>query len=140
MSQLSDDLLKAAISGVIAGVGSVIFLGETEGSVPFPVLGFQVPPYIAIGGAVAAADLVSELAHQYVFPLINKSEKLTKIESALLQIGLAGGVTAGLLVYGSSAPRDLTSIGYAFGVGSISVIAGDYAFVNFVKPGGGLLF
>jgi len=127
MSQeFKDDLIKAGLSAGIAGVGSYLFLGEANGQTNLPFISYSVPTSLAIGTAVGGASLVSNMAHDYVLPHINKSakSKLTNVESALLQIGTAGAATSIILVYGSNMPP--SNLSTSFLVGSASAIAGEY--------------
>lgn len=101
---LKEDFIKAAVCGATGGLASYLFLGESAGTVPLPFVKIQVPSSVAIGSACAGASLISDLSHDYVLPHINKSQKLSSVESSLLQIGTSGAATAGLLIYGSGAP------------------------------------
>ena len=87
---------------------------------------------------VAGASFIFDLSHDYVLPHINKNQKLTNIESALLQIGTSGAATAEILVYGSQAPN--SAIPIAFLTGAASAMAGDYITSKFILGNSNLLF
>lgn len=142
MSQNQDHwteyLAKAGVTGVVGAAASYVIFGETAGTVPVPFTPVRVPTSIAIGIAVALASLLADVAHDFVFPHILKSARLSTIESALMQIAVSAVATVGLLVYGSGAPKN--NIGNMALLGAGSVIGGAYAYDKFLGTGSGNLF
>lgn len=133
---IKDDLMKAVTCGAVAGVASHLFL--TPGQVKFPFMNFQMHTSIVVGSAVAGASLISDFMHDMILPHINKSQKLTNIESALLNIAVAGGATGAILIYGSGA--SVSGLPMSFMLGAGSVVGGNYIFDKFVSQTSALLF
>ena len=133
---IKEDLMKAFTCGVVGGVASHVFLGRQQ--VKFPFMNFQMHSSIVVGTAVAGASLISDFMHDMILPHINKNQKLTNIESALLNITTAGLGTAGILIYGTNAPMQTLPLSFVVGAGS--VIGGDYIFDKFVSQTSALLF
>lgn len=136
--KFKDDLVKAAVCGTTGALGAYIFLGETAGSARVPFTNLQLPTAAVAGVACAGASVVSDVAHDFVLPHINKSDKLTTVESSLLQIGTSGLATSGLLIYGSGAPASNFMNCFALGAGS--AIGGTYIYDKFISGSGSLLF
>jgi len=125
-----DDMIEALVSGGVGIAGGYLFLNESSGNVRFFDL-FSMPVPLAIGLAVAGGSLIASQAHDWLLPYINKSEKMSNIESALLQIGISGGGTAAILVYGAHAP--VSNIPNMFLLGAGSSVAGEYIYVKFIS-------
>jgi len=118
---MQDDIVRAGISGLTGGLASYTLLNEQGGTASF--FGLQLPTSAVIGSSVAIASLLGDTLHDYVLPHISKNNKLNNFESSLLQIGVGGGGTAGILLY-NGAPAQ--SIPNSFLLGAGSVVGGHY--------------
>jgi hypothetical protein len=133
---MKGDLVKAAVTGATGALAGYIFLNEGSGS--FKLFSLNVPTSLALFAASATGSLAADIAHDYILPNINKDSKLTNIESALLQLGVSGAATSGILVYGAGAP--VQNIPNMFLLGAGSAVAGDYINSKFITQSSGLLF
>lgn len=136
MNELKGDLLKAAVTGAVGSLAGYLFLQEGSGSVN--LFSIPVPTSLAVGAACAGGSLVADFGHDWILPYINKNQKLSTIESSLLQLGLSGLGTAGVLIYGSGAP--VQNLPNMFLLGCGSAVAGDYINSKFITQSVGLLF
>ena len=137
MTNLVDDGVKALLSGAIGAAAAYILFDE-KGSVNLPLLSIPIPTAAAIGLAVAGGSITADLAHDYLLPHINKSAKLTQIESTLLQIGVTGAATSAIIIYGLGAPVENLPTTFLLGAGS--AVAGDYIDVKLFKTTASSLF
>lgn len=113
---------KAGVTGALAGVGSMVWKGETLNHV-IPIGGMNISAPVAVGAAAAAGSVTADLAHTYVFPHIPGNDKFGRIESAALGISSSGLGCMGVMNYfGGSGESSMDS----FILGAASYVGGDY--------------
>lgn len=133
-SSMSDKVEEYLLRpGLTAAIGTVAarFTVMPEGSVT--IFNRDVPVVVAAAGALYVASLVSALTHDYVLPLVNKSEKFGSAAS-LVNPALTGG--ASILAWSAANPNAVAEKGSAtlFAIGSISEIASQWVYEKGIKP------
>ena len=135
--RFTDDVIEALVSGGVGVAGAYLFLNESQGSIRFFDL-ISLPIPVAIGIAVGGGSLIASQAHDWLLPYINKSQRMSNIGSALLQLGISGAGTAAILIYGAKAP--VSNLPNMFILGSGSAIAGEYIYTKFISGKSNILF
>lgn len=122
---------KGAATGIIAGIARMLLFEDKS----LFVARVRVPGAIAMGIGAAAGSVGTNLAHQYILPMIPHNQKYEKMESAAIAL-----VASGLGTYAATNLLGNAAFGPAFAVGAGSYLAGDYAWHNLLnKAEGGLL-
>lgn len=115
--------IKAGITGAVAGVGSMVFHGESVGmSIP---IGSQLnlPAPVLVGAAAGLGSVAADAAHYWILPHIPGNQKYANLESAALGFATAGVGTMVTLNYlGGAGEKSMD----AFLLGGASAVAGDY--------------
>ena len=91
-----------------------------------------------MGLAVGGGSFVADIAHEVILPHINKSAKLSNVESALLQLAVSGLATSLILIEGASAP--LANLFNMVLLGAGSAVAGSYLENNFLGGTSNMLY
>lgn len=125
---LKSESIKALLTAGVAGVGSYMFLGESQ-NVDIPVIG-AVSSGLVVGAAAGAGSLISDMFSDNVLKMIPQSAKMKNFEATAVKLGLSGAATAGVLKVVVGIPND--RLPYAFGIGAASKIAADWTYNNVV--------
>jgi hypothetical protein len=128
LDKIKDELAPGLISGAIAAIGANALLG-VEFSSRYPLFGYNVPSYLAIGSVVAASQITAEVLHDQVLESLPDSIKGSWLnyENRLLAPILGGAATFGLFKLGVS--NDVEFLNSAL-LGGVSSIAGKYAYMT----------
>lgn len=129
-TKLSKYLVKPIIYGAAGAIATALVTGETNFYVD--VFGRPVNALLFIGGACGASSIISDVAGDYILPLIPGNEHFTKTETSLINLGLNGLSTYGILVLTGTA--DVSNLLVPIGVGAASAVVGEYIHQNYAEP------
>lgn len=134
------DIAKAGVSAG-AGAVAVLTLGGEAGrsTINLPIINTAVPAFVVAGVAIGCASLIADITHDFVLPHIQKSTpKWAHLESALLQIGIAGAGTFLVLsgIFGADKSKWMNQA--LLGAGS--VMAGEYVYKKVLLGTGEAVF
>lgn len=120
---IQDEIMMSALTGVIAGLGSVYVLNASP-RIPIPVLntGISLPAPVSIGLAVASSNMVSAIVHDALVNNVDPSvlEPISNISRPLVNGAMSYATMRTLY-----SPNARFVQNFALGAGS-SVLA-DYA-------------
>jgi hypothetical protein len=120
--------MKAVTNGLLLWGTSMLFYGEI-GQVELG--GAMLPSAVPLIGSGFGASMLSDLAHQYFFPLISPDNKMANAESALTSLVVSGGSTAGILKLTTGMPNE--NLPQAFVLGALIFGASDYIYANILS-------
>jgi hypothetical protein len=125
IEKLEGEFVPSLISGAVAAVGANILLG-VDFSSRYPLFGYSVPSYLAIGGVVGGSVLLSEVAHDWVFEKIipQSFQSVLSAESALGAPLIAAASTYAFFKFGVSNDVEVVN---SMLLGGVSAVAGKYA-------------
>lgn len=127
-------LLKAASSGVIAGVATKVLFGES-GSIN--MLNMQVPTSVVSGACVAAGSVASDLTSTMIIEKMNVPQNIKSAEELAVRAGTCGVASTAVLVGLAGVPSSNAIQAFALGAGS--KLGGDYAYDTVLDPAKGIL-
>lgn len=88
-NKLVETFAKPAIAGALAATGVIVIFGKSI-NMPIGVFGMSIPaPVVAFAGTMVA-DLIGEVGHNYLLPMISKNECWSTIEAAALYYNQQG--------------------------------------------------
>ena len=128
--KLSKYLIKPLLYGAAGAVASAIVIGGTDFYVD--VMGRPMNALWFIGGACGVSSIVSDVARDYLLPLIPGNENFTRTETSLVNLGLNGASVYGIMLL--TGTTDASNLLVPFGVGAASAVVGEYAWANYANP------
>lgn len=136
--KVKDSLTKSVLAGSTYAAGQLLIFGD-QNTVTIPMTNIQMPAIAAGFIAGMSSSLISDVAHDYLLPLIPKNEKYVNAESALVGAGVSGLASCLMLKAVADLPFENFPICIAYGGGSY--VASDFLWHNVVskKEGGFLL-
>lgn len=116
---MNEILVKAALSGVVAGVGSNLLFGDGQVS----MLGMSTRASVLTAGAVGVGSVASDMISEKVIENMNIPTNVKSLEETLVRTGVCGaGASAVMLASGMPS----SNVVPAFGLGAASKLGGDY--------------
>ena len=128
--KLSKYLVKPLLYSAAGAVASAIVTGGTDFYVD--VMGTQMNALWFIGGACGVSSIVSDVAGDYLLPLIPGNENFTRTETSLINLGLNGASVYGILVL--TGTTDMSNVLVPLGIRAASAVAGEYVYQNYADP------
>ncbi len=113
-------LIKAGLSGVVAGVGSSILFGN--GNADFFGVSLSAP--VVVGGAVGLGSAVSDLVSENIIENMDIAQNVKTLEATAVRVGVCGAASS-LILMGNGMP--VSNLSQSFLLGAGSKLAGDYA-------------
>jgi len=131
MDKLKQEFTPSLVSAGVAIAGATMLL-NVDLSAKYPLFGYNLPSYVAIGGVVGGSVLASELVHDWVLEKLPDSVKGSWInyENRILSPVLAGAGTYLLFKFGVSNDTDAVN---SILLGSGSAVVGKYVSDTFVS-------
>jgi len=124
---LGENTIKSLLTGVVAGVGSVMVFGETQSS---NIVGMVLPSYLVIGGSAFAGSWVSDMVSDNIIRRIPQNPNWANAESLVVRLGVAGLATAGALKLTTGLPNE--NIPKAIALGAGAKIGGEWISNNVI--------
>lgn len=123
-------LVRPACNAALAAAAGSYFFGPMN----MEIMGYNVSLPVLTFAAVFGGNILSEIVHMYIFPLIPGAEKWSLPVSELLNIGVtAGSFEAVLYLLDQKAPAELGVMNGLL-LCAASVGLGDYIFQMFLQP------
>lgn len=125
VEKIKEQLTPALLTGAISIVGANMLL-NVDLSSNYPLFGYSVPSWAAIGGISTSSFLVAELSHDFVFSNLPNELKGSWMtyESRMLPIALSAVGEYALFKFGVS--NDISLVNSLL-LGGGSALAGKYA-------------
>jgi hypothetical protein len=122
MGSWTESLVKGALAGTIGGIGSVVLYGESS-NYQVPMFGMQMSAPVAVGTAVGVGSIGADLVHNTILPYTPGFQKYQSLETAVVGVGAAAGLSALALKSAGMSSADLK---HAAMLGGGSYIVADY--------------
>ena len=122
MDKIKQEITPSLISGGIAVIASNMLLGVDLSS-RYPLLGYNIPSWLAIGGVVGGSVLISEISHDWILERIPSIQSFATYENRILAPLLAGVGTYAL--FKLTVSNDVEIINSVL-LGSASAVGGSY--------------
>lgn len=127
------DYKESGMKGILAaGIGygvSIAFLEASGTTVDF--FGMDMDTPLVIGAAVGLSSVATDLIHSQILTNIQSDRKYETIESAVLNLGLAGAATTAILSMSTGETMDLS---YSIATGAGSIVLTDYLYYQLIYP------
>ena len=123
VEKLKDELIPSLASGAVGALAASFIMG-VDLNLILNVGNMEVPAWVAVGGTIAAADLVAYASKDFVLEKIPTFKNYGGLENRILPPVLAGGATYLLFRTAISSDVSLTN---SFLLGAGSSIVGRYA-------------
>jgi len=126
--------MKAVASGIVAGVGTKWLFGD-YGDMNY--FGMELSTAMANGLAVGLGSVGSDVFSEQVIRRLSLNNQIINGSTLAVQAGLCGGISSGLLYFGSNIP--VGSLPLSFGLGAGSKLIGDYVDYKVFDPRNGII-
>jgi len=135
---LNDNMKKKLTKSAVTGGILTIATSTMYGSGTLEFMGYQVPSLIPLFLSGAGASMISDYAHDAIYPHLNTTEqKLSDVAAVAAGVGVSGVATAGILAL-TGVPKENLIPAVILGGGSY--IAADYIESRFLEKNGMLVF
>lgn len=129
MNALPETIIKPAVTGLVGGALSYLFIGGNS-TITFPVVNVALPSAIAYAVVLGGSSLVSESTKNYIIPAVGLPNVGTSLSYITMPVitGLATAAistTFVLLSGGKLIPVDMIK---AFVVGGLCQMTGEYTY------------